>query len=388
MIIFIFHRDLRLQDNTALNEAIKLAKKNGEKILPVFIFTPEQVTDKNKYKSTASIKFMLESLEDLDKELRAAAVRSQLFCFFGEPTAVLEKLSTASFSEKLTAIVENLDYTPYAKQRSAAIEKLCKEKQLEYISTHDIYLNDPGTILNKSGKMFQKFTPYYEKSISKTFRQPIAVTAPTLKSCLVSSSSAAAAAVTATAKTAATTLQLQRSKLLTAADEKKHLQQQGGREESLKILKALPSILTDYDTHKDTPSHNTSYLSAHNHFGTVSIREVYWTAKKAARRDSPAFIRQLIWRDFYGHIVDAFEDLYSISPYKFMEKTAPGWKEDRVAFNKWTRGETGHLLVDAGMKQLLEVGYIHNRARLVCASYLAKDLKINWRWGSVGLRSI
>jgi len=370
MIIFLFHRDFRLQDNKGLIEAIKLAKKTDSKILPIFIFTPEQVTDKNKYKSTASIKFMLESLEDLDSQLRA--VGSQLFCFFGEPAAVLEKLSAAV---KVTAICENLDYTPYAKQRSAAIEEICKEKQLEYIGTHDIYLNEPGTVLNKAGRPFQKFTPFYEKAVAQQIEQPVKVSASVLKTSLAGSSAAARSLG------AATNLAAQRSKLLSAADESKTLQQNGGRQEGLKILKALPTILIDYDTRKDTPAQDTSYLSAHNHFGTVSIREVYWTAKKAAKKDSPAFIRQLFWRDFYGQIIYAFEDLYGISPYKFMEKTAPGWKEDRVEFNKWTRGETGHELVDAGMKQLVATGYIPNRVRLVCASYLAKELKINWRWG-------
>jgi deoxyribodipyrimidine photo-lyase len=380
MIIFIFHRDLRLQDNLGFNEAVKLAKKTGDKILPVFIFTPEQVTDKNKYKSDAAIKFMLESLEDLDEELRAAA-NSQLFYFFGEPAAVIEKLLTATntATNAVTAITENLDYTPYAKKRSETIKQLCEENHLEYIGVHDIYLNEPGTVLNKAGKMFQKFTPFYEKAVSKSISHPMSVTAPTLKSILVGSTLASGKAVSKLA--AATTLDEQRSKLLPTAIEKKELAAKGGRQEAIKILKALPVVLNNYDISKDTPSMETSFLSAHNHFGTVSIREVYWTAKKAARRDSPAFIRQLIWRDFYGHIVDAFEDLYHISPYKFMEKTEKGWKDDRVIFNKWTRGETGHELVDAGMKQLLATGYIHNRARMVCASYLAKDLKINWRWG-------
>jgi len=365
MIIFIFHRDFRLNDNTALIAAAKKAKETDSKILPVFIFTPEQVTDKNPYKSTASIQFMIESLEDLNSQLRAAD--SQLFCFFGEPTAVLEKLTAAVSA---TAICENLDYTPYAKQRSAAIQQLCNKKQLEYIGEHDVYLHEPGTILNKSGRTFQKFTPFYEKAVALAVAHPDS-SRPTAFPFAASSA--------ASRLPAATSLSEQRK--LRLQGDSKQLAEKGGRKEALKILKGLPKILIDYDTRKDTPSQETSYLSAHNHFGTVSIREVYWTAKKAARHDSPAFIRQLFWRDFYGNIVDAFEELYEVSPYKFMEKTAPGWNENRVEFNKWKKGETGHELVDAGMKQLLATGYIPNRVRLVCASYLAKELKINWRWG-------
>jgi deoxyribodipyrimidine photo-lyase len=154
----------------------------------------------------------------------------------------------------------------------------------------------------------------------------------------------------------------------------------GGRSEALLLLKTLPE---NYDKERDIPSKRTSNLSAHNHFGTVSIREVYHAAK---RKGLEEMIRQLYWRDFYGHIMADFENLYGTSAIEFQKDSATPisgitWKYDRELFNKWCRGETGHDLVDAGMRQLNETGYIHNRARLVCAYYLVKDLKIFWRWG-------
>jgi deoxyribodipyrimidine photo-lyase len=110
----------------------------------------------------------------------------------------------------------------------------------------------------------------------------------------------------------------------------------------------------------------------------VSIREVYWSGKQ---RKIEEFVRQLYWRDFYGQIMDSFESLYGEEPFGFMKEPAPGWKTDRSILEKWKEGKTGHELVDAGMRQLNTTGYIHNRARLVCASWLAKDQKVHWRWG-------
>jgi deoxyribodipyrimidine photo-lyase len=146
----------------------------------------------------------------------------------------------------------------------------------------------------------------------------------------------------------------------------------GGRTEGLTLLKTPPP---DYTGQHDIPSIPTSNLSAHNHFGTVSIREVY----HAITND--AFRRQLYWRDFYGHICFFFEALYKTSPYDFQKEPQPGWSTDKVEFKKWTDGKTGYALVDAGMRQLKVTGYIHNRARLVAAIYLTKHLKIHWRWG-------
>jgi deoxyribodipyrimidine photo-lyase len=151
----------------------------------------------------------------------------------------------------------------------------------------------------------------------------------------------------------------------------------GGRAEGLKLLKRVPSI--DYAAVHDVPSKDTTNLSAHHHFGTIGIRETF-----AAASGKTDLQRQLYWRDFYGQICNFFEDLYGIDPYKFQAEGQSGyasWKKDRATFNAWCRGETGVPIVDAAMKQLLQTGYMHNRARLIVANWLVKDKKIYWRWG-------
>lgn len=355
--IHLFHRDLRLVDNTALR--LWAATHTTGKILPVFIFTPAQVGPANKFASPNSIQFMLDSLADLDADLRAAG--SRLRTFYGPTVDVLDSIATAL--PQLAGIVENADYTPFAKKRTAAVAALCAKRGLEYIIAHDVYINPPGTVLNKAGRPFQKFTPFYEAALSAGTPArpdrgtPVAFTPASLHTL-----------------PGEKTLAAVRAAILPTPNPAIHVA--GGRRQGLALLTGLSRKLSDYETAQDTPSRETSNLSAHNHFGTVSIREVYWAAPRAT-----AWIRQLYWRDFYGHICDAFEALYGVSPYDFMAKPAAGWSTDRRAFNKWATGTTGHDLVDAAMRQLVDTGYIHNRARLVAASYLAKELRIHWRWG-------
>jgi deoxyribodipyrimidine photo-lyase len=148
----------------------------------------------------------------------------------------------------------------------------------------------------------------------------------------------------------------------------------GGREEGQHLMHSIPS---NYEKIHDIPSQSTSMLSAHLHFGTVSIREVYWEGKK---KGVDAFVRQLYWREFYANIMDAFELLYKVHPYEF-QKDRVVTEKQKEAFDKWCKGETGVPLVDAGMKQMLRTGYMHNRVRLVVANWLVKDMHVHWRLG-------
>jgi deoxyribodipyrimidine photo-lyase len=358
--IHIFHRDLRIHDNSALRLWEHYhGGKSDTSVLPIFIFTPAQVdATKNKFFSSNSVQFMIDSLADLDEQLKGEG--THLHCFYGDTIKVLEKLVPHI---PLAGIIENYDYTPFAKERTAAMAAFCAKHEIEYIVAHDIYLNIPGTILNKAGKPFQKFTPFYEASLAMPVAKPANASVRWYRIGKLSSYGEKALMPTLA------------NAILPMRNPKIHLQ--GGRANGLKILNTLKQTIRNYETDKDTPSKPTSNLSAHNHFGTVSIREVYWAAGSAATE----FIRQLYWRDFYGHICDAFETLYGESPYDFMKNPSKGWRTSHKDFEKWATGTTGHELVDAAMKQLVETGYIHNRARLVAASYLAKELRIHWRWG-------
>lgn len=356
IVIHIFHRDLRTVDNAAFNQAAQRARETKSKLLPLFIFTPEQVGEQNALRSTASIEFMLNSLDDLNEQLY-----NKLTVIHATQLEALLALASAA-AYRIVAISEQRDYTPYAIKRETDTLFFATHNMIPYLVAEDVYLTNPGSVLNKSKRPFQKFTPFYEAAKTQHVANP-AATPANLKSLLLTTA-------TKTTIKGQTTLKAMRSLLVPHPNPQLHVK--GGRTEALRLLKAPPS---DYTHEHDIPSVPTSNLSAHNHYGTVSIREVYHAIT------NEAFRRQLYWRDFYGHICFFFESLYKTSPYEFQKDPQPGWSTDKAEFKKWTEGNTGHALVDAGMRQLKATGYIHNRARLVAAVYLTKHLKIHWRWG-------
>lgn len=338
IVVHIFHRDLRTKDNLGLIQAAAKAKEAKAFLLPLFILTPEQFTKQNPYRSENSIQFMLESLEDLDTQLENNLTILE--------ATQLDALAHLQKTHNIVAISENRDYTPFAKHRELETLAFCTQYDITYISSEDVYLTNPGSVLNKSGKPYQKFTPFYDIAKTHTIASP---------------------------KNAPNLTKLYKPSFAKAIPKPKQnplIHVRGGSAEAAQLLKLLPKI--DYSKTHDIPSIDTSNLSAHNHFGTVSIREVYHST------DNTEFRRQLFWRDFYGHITHFFEQLYKVSPYEFQKGS---WTEDAKALKDWQEGNTGHPLVDAGMKQLKETGYMHNRARLVAAIYFTKHLKLNWRLG-------
>jgi deoxyribodipyrimidine photo-lyase len=358
-ILFLFHRDFRLSDHKSLEFIQKelLKTHKDAKIIPLFFFTPEQVSSENKYRSLNSIQFMIQSLMELNAEFRKEGAR--LYCFYGSNLECIQHIYTLLQGD-IQAFVETKDYTPFAKKREGDFRKWCMMNSIEYHNPEDIYLTNPGTITNASGRPFQKFTPFWEAARRKPVEKPVGkASLPWFKR--------------QTAFPKEIHLVGMRKRLIPVENRNIHVR--GGRSEGLRLLDSLPK---KYDTERDIPSKQTSNLSAHNHFGTVSIREVFWAGRKTKIEE---FLRQLYWRDFYGQIMDSFESLYGEEPFAFMKEPSSGWKTDRSTLEKWKQGKTGFPLVDAGMRQLNETGYIHNRARLVCASWLAKDMKIHWRWG-------
>lgn len=360
--IFLFHRDLRLHDHYGLEHAIKNSKTP---VVPVFIFTPEQVT-KNPLKSDNSVQFMLQSLKELDTELRKKG--SRLILLYGDNIKMLDSL-IKELKSKVVALTETKDYTPYAKKREALFRKYCEEHSIVFSAVDDIYLTTPGSVRTGTNKVFQKFTPYYEVAKKRTIPKPHGIALS--NSSLYKPKSSYSNEISFN----------EAYKMFLPDGINKDIAVKGGRSEGLYLIKHLP---IDYDDIRDFPAKKSSMLSAHNHFGTVSIREVYWSAKELSPRKMEGFIRQLFWRDFHGALIDYFEELYDKSPYEFEGKASLRGKTDESAkkkFEKWKKGETGHELVDAGMKQLLTTGYMHNRVRLVVASYLVKDCHVYWRWG-------
>ncbi len=385
VVLYIFHRDFRLHDNKTLREAVDYCREHDCHLLPVFIFTPQQILDTNSgsrsssrspkstrsirstrsarstirggsgsskgnpYKSNNSVQFMITSLEELAEEIESDGGR--LMFFYGDTEETVRRIVGKL---KVAAIFETLDYTPFAKNRTEALKKVGPK----YFGVHDTYLTEPGTVLTGGKKTFQKFTPFYTAALKKSVDAPLEKpkSIPWYKG-----------------NAPIPVVETGRFKPPVNA----HIHVKGGRREGLSLLRKAEGI--HYAEVHDVPSKETTNLSAHNHFGTIGIREVY-----AALKAKHELTRQLYWRDFYGHICAAFEELYGISPYKFQaegETGYAGWSKDRAVFNAWCRGETGVPIVDAAMQQLLQTGYMHNRARLIVSNWLVKDKKIYWRWG-------
>ena len=344
--LFIFRRDLRIIDNNGLNALAK----DCNNIFAIFIFTPEQVGASNTFRSNNAIQFMVESLKDLSDE-----TGSKIHFFYGKNNTVI---TDCIKSLHIDVVAFNIDITPYAKQRDEDIAQLCKKLGVEVLTSHDYYLHPPGTIKNGTGGPYQKFTPYYETASKHT------VPAPKGKIALP---------LTHSSKHLAHQIDLQSiaKKIVKPND---HILVRGGRKEALRTLKDAVKRIHSYDAIHNDLNKETSKLSAAIKFGCVSIREVY-----KAFRSKTGFIRQLYWRDFYANIMHEFPRVIGHSLKPSYDKIR--WHHDARLFKKWCDGETGFPIVDAGMRQMNQTGYMHNRTRLVVASFLIKILLIDWREG-------
>ncbi len=347
--LFIFRRDLRIVDNNGLN----LLKNNCKNIFTIFIFTPEQVTSSNKFKSDNAIQFMIESLEDLSSNIGNNG--GKLYTFFGSNENVITKC-IEEFNIDLVCF--NLDYSPYAIERDEKIIKLCEKMKVYIMYDHDYYLHEPGSILTSSNTPFQKFTPYYEVALRKKIEMP-----------------KLASKINFTYLKKPIPNQITLSNALVKFTKKNEdILVHGGRANALKVLKNAIKSQTHYSITHNELSKNTTLLSAYIKFGCVSIREVYKFLKH--KKD---LVRQLIWRDFYANILYSFPYVLGGAMKKNYNKIK--WHHNTSWFNSWKQGKTGYPIVDAGMRQLNETGYMHNRARLITASFLVKTLLISWEEG-------
>jgi deoxyribodipyrimidine photo-lyase len=343
MAIFLFHRDLRLFDNIGF---IKCATASNQ-IYPTFIFTPDQIDrKKNKYFSDSAVQFMYESLVDLNKELNG-----KLNCFYGDTIDILTKLISDS---DIKAIYENADFTPYAKQRQNQIAKLCEKHKIEYNLCQDITLLPMGSIKTGSDTFYKVFTPFYKSAIK--LPEP-----PQVRS---GSKSKFKIKTFKNRKTISDFKNIFKSK---------NILQNGGRKEGLKALNKSVNI-KNYDKTRDCPLDKTTELSAHLHFGTLSVREVYHFWKKKLAKGSKELLKQLWWREFYIYQIN-----YNPPDYKKQNKVK--WSKNQGDLQRWKDGTTGCPIVDAGMRQLNETGWMHNRLRMVVAMYLIFYLKQDWREG-------
>jgi len=353
--VFIFTRDLRIVDNKGLEEAHKLC----DSVMPIFIFNDKQVSETNKFKSNKSVQFMIESLDDLNENI--VSQKGQLYTFYGNYEKILQYIIK---SLDVKCVFCNFDYTPFAKNRSEKLQSVCETNKIDLIQSHDVSLYIPGSIKTSGGEYYQKFTPFYDRVLKLNVDTPLI--AKKINWYKVN-------------KSLNNILDINDAYIrLTTPDINNIVE--GGRNNALKILHNIGDF-TKYDDERNILIKPTTQLSAYLKFGCVSPREVYYNIKTHFNINH-ALIRQLIWRDFYLHLVDGFPRVLEGKSLKLKYDNIV-WSNNKEHFKLWCEGKTGYPIVDACMKQLNTTGYMHNRGRLITASFLVKILQIDWRWGEL-----
>ena len=334
-----FRRDLRLHDNAAIYHALK----SGNKVVPVFIFDTN-ILDDLADKKDKRVQFIHDSLTKLQEQL--IKLGSTLHVLNGTPIECFKQLMS---QYNVSAVFTNKDYEPYAKQRDSEIKALLGEQKIPFNVYKDHVIFERDEVLKDDGTPYTVYTPYrkkwkaklndfYQKGYSSenylgNLYQQEAIAIPTI-------------------------------------------QDIGFEITSYNIVPASLDKQVDEQYHeaRDIPSAiGTTKLSVHLRFGTISIRQLVRGVK------NEKLLNELIWRDFYQMILWHFPHVVhqSFKPdYDNIE-----WRNSESDFEKWCKGETGYPIVDAGMRELNKTGYMHNRVRMIVASFLTKHLLIDWRWG-------
>ncbi|MEO5912160.1 MAG: deoxyribodipyrimidine photo-lyase [Pelobium sp.] len=340
-VIFWFRRDLRLNDNAGLYHALK----SGYKVLPLFIFD-KNILNELEDEDDARVTFIHQQLEELKTNIQKH--HSFLIIKYGEPFAIWEKLIS---EYDLKAVYTNHDYEPYAFARDEQLNQFFTSQDISFYTNKDQCIFEKSEVVKDDGNPYVVFTPYKRKWLAKLnefYIKPY----PTekyfhnfLKSKPLGSIS------------------------LETMGFKKSTQQFPDQ--------AYTSILKDYASARNFPAQDaTSRISVHLRFGTLSIREL---VKTALEKKSEVWLSELIWRDFYFAIIYHFPYAAKDSFRKEYEQIK--WRNNEQEFEAWCEGKTGYPIVDAGMRQLNETGFMHNRVRMIVASFLTKHLLIDWRWG-------
>nr|WP_294904008.1 deoxyribodipyrimidine photo-lyase [uncultured Lacibacter sp.] len=337
-----FRRDLRLHDHAALYHALKAKVP----VLPVFIFD-KKILDELEDKNDRRVEFIHHAVIEMQHQLKS--MNSSMEVYYGLPEEVFQKLV-----EKYTVskVFTNHDYEPYALQRDTAIQQQLNKAGVSFYTYKDQVIFEKDEVLKDDGKPYTVFTPYsrkwkaklnefylksypVEKYNASFFKQePVAI--PSLK-------------------------------------------EMGFEEANISFPSAATrkEIIRKYKEQRDFPAiDGTSRLSVHLRFGTISIRDLAREAKGL----SEGFLNELIWRDFYHMILWHFPQVGEGKAFK-KEYDFIEWRHNENDFQQWCDGQTGYPIVDAGMRELNATGFMHNRVRMIVASFLTKHLLIDWRWG-------
>lgn len=337
--IFWFRRDLRLEDNIGLAEALA----SGCPVVPLFIFDTD-ILERLEDNEDARVQFLHNRITELDRRLREFG--SSLVVKHGRPRDVWKGLLK---EHKINSVYYNHDYEPAALARDESVDKILRSAGVKIHSYKDQVIFEKSEILKDSGGSYTVFTPY-----SKKWK---ALFQPKMAESRVNDSKAFA-----------------KMKASPIPD----LREIGFRPSLIEYPEPVADrkLLAQYGELRNTPGvRGTSRLGVHLRFGTISVRELV----TAARATSEVWLNELIWREFfmqilfhYPHVVDG--------PFR-PEYAGIEWRHDEDQFRAWCEGQTGYPLVDAGMRELNKTGFMHNRVRMVAGSFLTKHLLIDWRWG-------
>lgn len=343
--IFLFHRDFRLEDNRGLI----VACDQCEEVLPVFIFDPRQADpDQNEYFNARFFECFTQALQNLADDI--ALYKGNLQIFKGEPVEILQKIyNEYSFD----VFFSNADYSAFARKRDGAIQEWTNKNGISSVFVHDLCLQSPGEVLKKDGTPYTIFTPFFKQCREKTVALPLpfpssvnfSVFSVSFQISIPHFSSFSAYPIS------------RKSALL-----------------------SLENIPTDYAQNRDFPwSQKHTALSVFLRMGVISIREAFWAFFKVHGEQSQGIL-ELYWRDFFIHIGFFFPKVFFGKCFH-QKYDGLSWENNPEKFAAWCEGKTGYPLVDAGMRELKATGLMHNRVRMVTASFLIKNLHIDWRWG-------
>lgn len=334
---FWFRRDLRLSDNTALFQALS----ENQQVIPIFIFDSNIIEELPE--NDARISFIYKQLQAINEELNK--VGSSLLVLKGNPKEIWQKIMS---EYEVKNIYFNKDYEPYAIKRDTEISTLAKANNITVFNYKDQVIFEENDILKDNETPYTIYTPYKNKWL-KAF--------------------------------SSTLCEVKKSENYLTNLANKHFEFPSLAALSFKLSskKVKPYSLTNlesYEAERNFPAiDSTSYLSPHLRFGTISIREVINNTK----HQSEIFLNELIWREFFMQILFHFPHVVNQSFKSKYDQI--NWRNNKEEFLLWRKGKTGYPIVDAGMRQLNETGYMHNRVRMVVASFLCKHLLIDWRWG-------
>lgn len=367
LVLFWHRRDLRLIDNVGLNAA----RERTTQVVGVFCLDPN-ILEKDDV-APARVAYLLGSLQELQASYTQAG--SQLLILQGDP---LQQIPALAQALQAKAVYLNRDVEPYGRQRDRAMKEVLREAGIEIQGFWDQILHAPGQVVTAAGQPYTVYTPFWRNWRSQAKATPL----PALQD--------------ATGLTAAQQSIAQQTGLIPLPSLKELgfvwdqplLLAPGQQAAQEQLEQFCDRAINSYDEQRNFPAiDGTSRLSAALKFGTIGIRTV-WAASETAyaqsrsdetRQNIQTWQQELAWREFYQHAMFCFPELAEGS-YRAQFKQFP-WQNNEEYFQAWCEGRTGYPIVDAAMRQMNTIGWMHNRCRMIVASFLTKDLIIDWRWG-------